>query len=292
MLKQLRYFVAIADNHSFSKAAENLFLSTPALTQQMNSLEQEIGCKLFLRSPRGVQLTEAGMMLYKKVKHIIKITDDAISETRRTAMNQPYVLRIGMVREISSQKTTEILRAFCQKYPRVSIESVSLEALPPPEGLKVDLIDLGESPCMENAGYTFLPLGISEPCCEASIHIDMPGEMLTLAQISTYPLSMLPRGIIKGTDQIRDILEEQFPDIRIRETELNSQSVMNAMLRGDLLLSWVSCTRSGSASKLYPLSCDIKALYGLYYFPAGMSTAMAEFIRFARERAIPDGISR
>ena len=64
---QLQYFVAIAESGSITAAAKKLFLSQPPLSMQMKRLEKELGCVLFLRGAREVQLTEAGKLLYTRV---------------------------------------------------------------------------------------------------------------------------------------------------------------------------------------------------------------------------------
>ena len=77
---QLQYFVAIAESGSITAAAKKLFLSQPPLSMQMKRLEKELGCVLFLRGAREVQLTEAGKLLYTRAKSMLelrRITDSA-----------------------------------------------------------------------------------------------------------------------------------------------------------------------------------------------------------------------
>src|SRR6476469_8045905 len=72
-LKSIKFFVAVADSGSITRAAQQLGLVQPALTRQINKLEQEFGVRLFTRQPRGVQLTAAGRDF---LEHCRRITDE------------------------------------------------------------------------------------------------------------------------------------------------------------------------------------------------------------------------
>lgn len=70
-LRQLRYFVAVADTLNFSRAAESMFVSQSSLSKQISDLEQELGVLLFRRSKHNVELTEAGLLLMDEAKAIL-----------------------------------------------------------------------------------------------------------------------------------------------------------------------------------------------------------------------------
>ena len=82
---QLDAFVKVADLGSFSKAAESMYISPPAIIQQINLLEASCGFKLFLRSNHGVRLTPAGQSLYEDAKTIIRLSQEALTKARRMA---------------------------------------------------------------------------------------------------------------------------------------------------------------------------------------------------------------
>ncbi|WP_228001614.1 LysR family transcriptional regulator [Nocardia australiensis] len=95
-LRQLRYFVVLAEELHFRRAAERLFISTPTLSQQIKVLEREMGGPLLFREPR-VQLTAAGAVLLRTGKDVLGSVDEAITETRRTANSGASVLRFGLL---------------------------------------------------------------------------------------------------------------------------------------------------------------------------------------------------
>src|SRR6185503_2449554 len=81
-LRHLRAFVAVADDLSFSRAAQRLFLSQPALSRQIRGLERLVGCDLLRRSTHGVELTLAGDALLDRARNLLHGVDDAVSATR------------------------------------------------------------------------------------------------------------------------------------------------------------------------------------------------------------------
>ncbi|RJO68410.1 LysR family transcriptional regulator [Nocardia panacis] len=93
-LRQLRYFVVLAEELHFRRAAEKLFISTPTLSQQIKGLEREMGGPLLIREPR-VRLTAAGAVLLRTGREILRATESAIRETRREAGSPAPVLRFG-----------------------------------------------------------------------------------------------------------------------------------------------------------------------------------------------------
>jgi DNA-binding transcriptional LysR family regulator len=95
-LRQLRYFVAVAEELHYGRAAARIHISGPALSQQIIALERDLGAELFVRDRRGVQLTEAGRSLLSDARRILTLADDAQSRARRTA-NDATPLRLGYV---------------------------------------------------------------------------------------------------------------------------------------------------------------------------------------------------
>ncbi|WP_328403280.1 LysR family transcriptional regulator [Nocardia sp. NBC_00403] len=95
-LRQLRYFVVLAEELHFRRAAERLFISTPTLSQQIRVLEREMGGPLLTREPL-VALTPAGAVLFRTGKDVLGSVDEAIRETRRVANAGATILRFGLL---------------------------------------------------------------------------------------------------------------------------------------------------------------------------------------------------
>lgn len=85
---QLETFIVVADLGSFNKAAEALYITPPAVTKQINLLEKDLGLQLFIRTHRGLALTEAGKSMYKDAKYIIQYGRDSVERAKK-AIEEP-----------------------------------------------------------------------------------------------------------------------------------------------------------------------------------------------------------
>jgi DNA-binding transcriptional LysR family regulator len=94
-LRHLRYFVAVAEELHFRRAAERLHVAQPAVSEQVRKLEQELGVKLFDRSQRSVELTVAGAALLEEARHVLRHADVAQQAARNAGDLATTRLRIG-----------------------------------------------------------------------------------------------------------------------------------------------------------------------------------------------------
>lgn len=91
---QLETFIKVVDRGSFSKAAEDLFISPSAVIKQINILETNLGLKLLKRTHQGVSLTPAGASLYRDVKYLIKYAKDSIVRAHKAMEKEEMVIRL------------------------------------------------------------------------------------------------------------------------------------------------------------------------------------------------------
>ena len=129
-LKQLRHLVAIIDHESFSRAADAVAISQPALTRSIKLLEQRLGVALLERTTRSVSPTPAGERLYKRAKLILNETDAAISEVRED-LGRSKPLRIGIAPMFATTIVPSAIRAFRTIAPdiEVAVQSGLFEVL-------------------------------------------------------------------------------------------------------------------------------------------------------------------
>ncbi|HVJ51817.1 MAG TPA: LysR family transcriptional regulator [Aliidongia sp.] len=145
-LRHLRYFLAVAEERHFTRAAARLGISQPPLSQQIKQLETEIGAPLFVRLPHGVALTEAGERLLQDGRTILRQADEALENARRAARGELGVIRIGFTSSASFHPfVTGVIRDYRQAYPDVRLELIEettarLIALFPAERLNVAFI--------------------------------------------------------------------------------------------------------------------------------------------------------
>jgi LysR family hydrogen peroxide-inducible transcriptional activator len=121
-IHQLRYFVAVAEEGSFSQAAEREHVSQPSLSQQIQKLEDELNQKLFDRLPRAVVLTEAGRRLLEYARQILTGIADARRSVEALEQDVAGRLSVGAVPSIALYVLPRLIRRFQQRYPKVTFE--------------------------------------------------------------------------------------------------------------------------------------------------------------------------
>lgn len=142
-VRQLRYFVAVADTRNFTRAAEQLHIAQPPLSRQIQLLEEELGVQLILRSSRPLRLTEAGRSFYEQALQIINRLDQLKNTTRQLGRNQRQTLSIGFVASTLYGGLPMLVRLLRQRYPDVDVQLVELTSMQQFAALKTGRIDVG-----------------------------------------------------------------------------------------------------------------------------------------------------
>lgn len=121
-LRHLRYFVATAEAQHFTRAAEQLGMAQPPLSQQIRQLEEEVGTPLFDRRGRGVSLNDAGRAFLVCAQEILQRAQDAVRTARRAARGEVGELSLGFTESASFHPVvTELIRLYRQQYPDVEM---------------------------------------------------------------------------------------------------------------------------------------------------------------------------
>jgi LysR family hydrogen peroxide-inducible transcriptional activator len=123
-IHQLRYFVAVADEGSFSRAAAKVRVAQPSLSQQIRKLEAEIGQPLFDRLPRSVVLTEAGRCFIDYARQILTSIEDARRCVNELDGEISGTLAVGAIPTIAPYVLPQLVRNFHEHYPEVTLEIV------------------------------------------------------------------------------------------------------------------------------------------------------------------------
>src|SRR5690242_8001652 len=121
-LRHLRYFVAVAEELHFTRAAEKLGIKQPPLSQQIRQLEQEMGTSLFRRLTRGVELTESGAVLLDDARRILEQVERAKTGVQSRARGETGRVRVGFAGATYFQPLVpRIIRAYRERYPGVVV---------------------------------------------------------------------------------------------------------------------------------------------------------------------------
>ncbi len=153
-LRHLRYFVAVAEALSFTKAAQKLRLAQPSLTRQVRNLEDEIGVRLLDRANNRVALTEEGRLFLFDSKKLLAMCEETVAAVQRMKSGESSQLNIGYIANIHYGLLPATLGAFRKLYPRVALnlfDMTSAEQLAALEALKIDLGFIGLRPALSNS---------------------------------------------------------------------------------------------------------------------------------------------
>jgi DNA-binding transcriptional LysR family regulator len=142
-LRHIRYFVALAEELHFGRAAKRLHVAQPSLSRQIRDLEEELGVRLLDRNRRGATLTAAGATLLEESRRLLLQFDSALEATRHVAAGRRGTLRIAYVSTVAYSGLPEIVRNLRRRVPDVQVH---LEEMPPAdqvEALLADEVDVG-----------------------------------------------------------------------------------------------------------------------------------------------------
>lgn len=142
-LKQLQYFVAVAEELHFGRAAARLRISQPPLSQQIKRLENDLDVHLFHRTNRTVRLTEAGEFLLREIRPILTSLENVITRTRCISSGQAGYLSIAFVISATYTILPLIIRAFMERYPDITLELQEMRIEDQLDALLSDKIHLG-----------------------------------------------------------------------------------------------------------------------------------------------------
>ena len=143
-LRHLRYFVAVAEEAHFGRAAARLNIVPPALSMQIRALEQEVGGPLFARTTRRVELTQAGRLFLTEAQRTLAQADHAKDVARRSVRGEIGAVRIGFVgNALLTGKMPSDVRAFTRTHPSAVVELREMAPQAQSEALLAGVIDIG-----------------------------------------------------------------------------------------------------------------------------------------------------
>jgi DNA-binding transcriptional LysR family regulator len=163
-LRHFKYFVAVAEELHFGRAAKKLNIAQPPLSQQIMNLEEELGIKLFDRSKRNIQLTPAGSHFLKEAKQVLLHVEQAAETARRIHVGKAGHLRIGFVGSVIHTFLPEGLRMFRERFPEIELVLTEINTAEQIALLHAKRLDVGfhyiaaEDPQLVSKTLTVAPL--------------------------------------------------------------------------------------------------------------------------------------
>lgn len=142
-LRHLKYFLAVAEELNFTKAAEKLFISQPPLSRQIIELEEEVQARLFNRNNKKVELTEAGKYFEKEVKELFQNLERITVKTKKIAENVSGEFTIAYISSIYSSVISELIKHLKEQFPYVNFKLFEISTTKQISALEQGKIDLG-----------------------------------------------------------------------------------------------------------------------------------------------------
>lgn len=162
-LRVLKYFLAIAREENFTKAAQQLHITQPTLSRQIAQLEEELGVDLFVRSNHNIILTEDGMILKRRAQEILSLADKTKRDFLHKDENLEGVISIGSGEFLSTRCLTDCIAQFRRKHPLVRYEFYSGNAGNIRDQIERGLLDIGlMSEPIDIRKYEFISMPIKE----------------------------------------------------------------------------------------------------------------------------------
>jgi DNA-binding transcriptional LysR family regulator len=200
-LRQLRYFVAVAEAGNFSRAAERLYVSQPPLSMQIKSLEEELGIRLFARTNRGVTLTAAGAVFFEETRTLLAKLEHAKGKALQAERGEVGLLSIGFVSIADYSILPLTLKSFRAGFPRVEVQLHELTTDAQIRELRAARLDLGvglgpvDEPDLEFKAVLTEPLLLAAPEGHPALRGSGATDPRTLAKASFI---VPPRDVAPG----------------------------------------------------------------------------------------------
>jgi DNA-binding transcriptional LysR family regulator len=238
-LRHLRYFVAVGDEEHYGRAAKQLHVAQPALSRQIQDLEEEIGLKLFDRLPRGVKISTAGKSFLDDARRILQQVNEATLRAKRAAAGQTGTLRVGFVESISWHGVVpDSFREFRERQPDAELQLRPLSSLQQIEAIRSGQLD---------AGFLFTMANIEREL--AQLEVDVLNLMLAVPK--GHPLTKLKKV------RLRDLTDTAFIWFPRRESPIYYDRLMHECFRGGLKSPHVVQEAVNEATILSLVSCRL-----------------------------------
>lgn len=273
---QLETFIIVADEGSFSKAAEKLYISPTAIIKQINSLEDNLGIILLNRTHRGIILTKAGESIYNDAKYIIQYTKDSIERAKQAEGNHKYLIRVGTSITTPSQCILDLLPQIHKNNSELKFRFISFENTP--ENAREILQNLGDN--IDIVAGIYSPNLLKRHHCKAyqlyeenlciGLSIDHPlaqKEYLEIEDLFGQNLLMIQRGWSEIFDRLRDELLA-YRDIQIEDFTFYNLEIFNRCETSQSLI--VACQHWKNAHpllKIIPVRWNYTTPFGIMYSP-------------------------
>lgn len=273
--RQLETFILVADLGSFNKAAERKFISPTAVIKQINSLENSLDLKLFIRTNQGLTLTESGNYIYQDAKYIIQYCKDSLTRARNVMNKTHNVIRIGTSPMTPGQFLIKLWPKIHELSPDIKFELVPFDNTP--ENAREILKNLGHNidivagifdrKLLEYRHCEGLKIKEEPIRCAVSIYHPLANkDVLTISDLYGENLMLLKRGSFESIDNLRDDLWQNHSKINIVDFDFYSLDIFNRCENSNNVLMAVDpWDNAHPLLKILPVEWNYTVSYGFLH---------------------------
>jgi DNA-binding transcriptional LysR family regulator len=233
-LRHLRYFLAVAEELHFSRAAQRVHVAQPALSQQIRRLETEVGVELFHRTKRRVELTAAGKAMLRPARQAVADAGEAVTAAQRAARGEIGHLRIGFVESAAMTFVPAAVRRFRERHPDVGLSLIELAVEAQVERLLAETLDVAIVRLPQDRDGLRLATIADEGLVVVvpSVHPLAGRKRLSPAALTGEPLVLLAREMVPALyDQIIAI-QSEHGGATIAQEATSIQAVLGLVAAG------------------------------------------------------------
>ncbi len=281
---QLETFIVVADLGSFNKAAEALYITPPAVTKQINLLKNDLGLQLFIRTHRGLTLTEAGKSLYKDAKYIIQYCKDSVERAKKAMEEKDNVIRVGTSPMTPAAPVVEAWSKVRGNYPDIRLQMIpfmnsqeNAREILKNLGTNIDIVGgIFDETMLELRQCQGMELSRQRICCAVSVnHRLAEKEILTVQDLYGERFLMMHRGWSRYVDELREDIWKNHPQIQVVDFDLYSMEIFNQCENSNgILMAVENWKEAHPLLKIIPVEWKYTIPYGILY-----STEPSELVK-------------
>lgn len=267
-LRHLRYFLVVAEELHFSRAAERLDIAQPPLSQMISRLERELGVSLFHRTKRQVSLTEAGVVFVEEARRTLAQAEQAIQRVRRAGRGELGRLTVGFIGSAAYSVLPPIVRRFREQYPDVDVTLQELSTGQQIRALREGQLQIGflrpfaPEPTLKSTVVVREPLVVALP----EHHRLSQQTKISMRMLANEPFILFPRSLAPELyDQVIGLCQQ---------VRFSPRVVQEAMQ----LPTIVSLVAAGIGVAVIPASLQNLGRAGVHYRPIREATPKAELV--------------
>ena len=272
---QLDTFICVVEAGSFSKAAEELYISAPAVIKQINSLENSLNLQLFERTHRGIIITEAGKSLYQDAKYLIQYSKESLIRAQEAMNHNEEIIRVGISPMTPPEVFVELWPKIQKIYPEMKFKLITFENTPENAreilanmGKNIDVIaGIFDETMLELRGCDGTEISREPFCVAVSIHHRLAKkEKITLDDLAGENLMLMQRGWSYYGDMLRDDMMKNHPEINIVDFNLyNVEAFNRCENNNEVLLAFKSWESVHPLIRIIPAEWDYTMPFGILH---------------------------